>query len=158
MKKELKLKLETILVKQQEIKGFLGKVGGPPDSNGNALKAEHKMLRDKEMKIRQMLAGTEDANKKAELEAQLKMVLEKQAQLQSALEGNGPSGEPTIEDLKKEHALLKQKEADIRTMLEKATDPQKKAELEDMLKKVVQKQEMLKSKALAMKAAQAEKK
>jgi hypothetical protein len=158
LKKELKLKLESILVKQEEIKVFLAKGGGPPDPNGNDLQVQHKMLRDKEMKIRELLAGTEDAKRKAELEHELQMVLEKQAQVKSMLAGNGPSSEPTIEDLKKEHGLLKQKEAEIRTMLEKTTDPQKKAELEDMLKKVLTKQEMLKSKALAMKAAQEAKK
>jgi hypothetical protein len=86
------------------------------------------------------------------------MVLEKQEQVKSMLAGNGPSSEPTLEDLKKEHGLLKQKEADIRAKLEQTTDPQKKAELEDMLKKVLKKQEMLKQKALAMKAAQEAKK
>jgi len=160
LKKELKIKLESILLKQQEIKGFLAKSGEPPDQSENDLKAQQKMLQDKELKIRELLAGTEDAAKKAELEAKLKMVLEKQKQVQaqSALEGNGPSGEPTIEELKKEYTMLKQKEDDIRAKLEKTTDPQQKAELEDVLKKVVQKQEMVKSKALAMKAAQAEKK
>lgn len=158
LKKELKIKLESILVKQQEIKGFLAEVGEPPDPNGNDLQAQQKMLHDKELKIRELLAGTEDAGKKAELEAELQMVLEKQAQVKTMLAGNGPSSEPTIEDLKKEHMVLKQKEEDIRAKLEKTTDPKQKAELEDMLKKVVQKQEMLKSKALAMKAAKEEKK
>jgi hypothetical protein len=107
-----------------------------------------------------MLAGTEDAKRKAELEHELQIVLEKQkqAQVQSSLEGNGPTSEPTIEDLKKEHALLKQKEEEIRAKLEKTTDPKQKAELEDLLKKVVLKQEAIKSKALAMKAAQEAKK
>ena len=160
MKKELKLKLESVLVKQHELQSFLTKGGGPPDPNGPDLQTQHKMLRDKEMKIREMLAGTEDAKRKAELEHELQMVLEKQkqAQVQSSLEGNGPTSEPTIEDLKKEHALLKQKEEEIRAKLEKTTDPKQKAELEDLLKKVVLKQEAIKSKALAMKAAQEAKK
>jgi hypothetical protein len=160
VKKELKMKLEAILFKQQDIQTMLGYGGGaPPVPAELGLKAEYKKLEDAELKIRDVLANTNDPEKKAELEKELEQVLEKQAQVKTMLAAGTTNSEPTIEELKKEYMMLDQKAADVRAKLEKTEDAQQKAELENLLKKIAAKQEMIKQlQAEKIKAVQEEKK
>lgn len=132
-KKELKMNLSQVLEKQQRLEQFLVTAGVPQEPGGMGLKAEFKMLQEKEISIRAELEKADDPAKQADLKA-------------------------TLAKLKKEYLILKAKEGDIRAALEKTADPQKKAELEDTLKKVLQKQAMLKEKAKEMELAEQEKK
>jgi len=158
-KKELKMKLEATLHRQQEIQTMLGYGGGAPGvPEENNLKAEHKKLEQAELKLRDVLANTNDPEKKAELEKELEQVLEKQAQVKTMLAAGTTNSEPTIEELKKESMMLDQKAADVRAKLEKTEDAQQKAELEDLLKKIAAKQEKIKVYAEKIKAAQEQKK
>jgi len=159
VQKELKMKLEAVLHKQQEIQTMLGYGGGAPGlPDENSLKAESKKLEQAELKIRDVLAKTDDPEKKAELKKELEQVLQKQAQVKTMLAAGSGSVEPSIEELKKEFAMLDQKAADVRAKLEKTQDAEQKAELENLLKKIAAKQEMLKTQAMKIKAAQEQKK
>jgi len=158
-KKELKMKLETILFKQQEIQTMLGYGGGAPGLPAElGLKAEYKKLEQEELKLRDVLANTNDPEKKAELNKKLEQVLEKQHDIQAMLAAGSTNAEPTIEELKKEYMMLDQKAADVRAKLEKTEDAGQKAELENLLKKIATKQEMIKAQAEKIKAAQDQKK
>lgn len=157
-KKELKMKLETVLHKQQEIQTMLGYGGGAPPVPALELKAEYKELEADAAKIREVLAKTDDPEKKAELNKKLEKVLEKQAQVKSMLAAAGPNAAPTIEELKKEYMMLDQKAADVRAKLEKTEDAEQKAELENLLKKIAAKQAIIKVQAQKIKAAQEQKK
>jgi DNA repair exonuclease SbcCD ATPase subunit len=152
-KKELEHNLQVVLMKQQELKGFLAKAGTPPNP-GVDLKAEYKSLQKTEQKIREALAQTNDAEKQAELNKKLEMVLAKQADIKAVMAGGNPSTEATIDDLKKQYLALDAKAEAVRAKLEKTTDAKQKAELEDLLKKIAQKQEQIKAQAQEMKAAQ----
>ena len=156
--KELKMKLEAILHKQQEIQTMLGYGGGAPPVPPLELKAQYKELEADAVKIREVLAKTDDPEKKAELNKKLEKVLEKQAQVKSMLAAGGTNAEPTIEELKNEYKMLDRKAADVRAKLEKTEDAQQKAELENLLKKIATKQEMIKVQAEKIKAAQEQKK
>jgi len=159
VQKELKMKLEAVLHKQQEIQTMLGTGGGAPGvPDENTLKAEYKKLEDDQLKIRDILAKTDDPEKRVELEKKLEQVLEKQAQVKTMLTGGTASVEPSIEELKKEYTMLDQKAADVRAKLEKTQDAEQKAELENLLKKIATKQEMIKAQAMKIKAAQEQKK
>jgi hypothetical protein len=155
--KELRAKLEQVLKKRQEIETFIAEGGGSVELNPERLKAEYKGLEEEEAKVRKEIEKADDPEKKSELKGRLEKILEKQAQIEAMSEA-ARTKEHTIEELKKESEMLKVKEADVRAMLEKTQDTQKKAELEDTLKKIAQKQEFIKQKALALKAAEAEKK
>lgn len=156
--KELKMKLEMVLHKQQEIQTMLGYGGGAPPVPALELKAKYKELEADAVKIREVLAKTDDPEKKTELKKKLGLVLEKQAQVQAMLASGSTNAEPTIEELKKEYMMLDQKAADVRAKLEKTQDARQKAELEDMLKKIAAKQAMIKAHAEKIKAAQEQKK
>jgi hypothetical protein len=157
-KKELEHNLQIVLMKQQELKGFLAKAGTPPNPGEVDLKAEYKSLQKTEQKIRDALAQTDNAEKQAELKKKLEMVLAKQADMKAMMAGGNPSAETTIDDLKKQYLALDAKAETIRTKLEQTTDAKQKAELEDLLKKISQKQEQIKAQAQEMKAAQEAKK
>jgi len=154
-RKELKKTLEVVLVKQEELKGFLAKAGMPtnPGENGGDPEAEYRSLQKTEQKIRDVLAQTEDPEKKAELNKKLEMVLAKQAEIKAAVAAGNPSSESTLDKLKKEYMALDAKAEDVRAKLDKTTDANEKAKLEDLLKKIGQKQEQIKAKAQEMKAA-----
>ncbi|MFZ2052950.1 MAG: M56 family metallopeptidase [Candidatus Aminicenantales bacterium] len=164
-KKELEHSLQIVLLKQQELKGFLAEAGTPPNPGEVDLKAEYKSLQKTKQKIRDALAQTDDPEKKAGLKKKLEMVLAKQAEIKVVMvnvqiqmaEGDHPAN-PTLEELKKEYLALDAKAKDIRAKLEKTTDANEKAELEDLLKKISQKQEQIKAQAQEMKAAQEAKK
>jgi len=159
LQKELKMKLEMTLHKRQEIETMLGTEGGAPGVPDVAeLKAAARELEQTELELRDVLAKSDNAEKKAEAKKKLEQVLEKQAQIESMLAAGGTNAEPTIEQLKNEYKMLDLKAADVRAKLEKTQDPQQKAELENLLKKIATKQEMLKAQALKIKAAQEQKK
>jgi DNA repair exonuclease SbcCD ATPase subunit len=159
-RKELKKNLESVLMKQEELKTYLAKAGTPPipEGNGSDLKAEYKSLQKTEQKIREALAQTNDAEKQADLKKKLEIVLVKQADIKAQAAAGNPSSNPTIDELKKEYMALDAKAEAVRAKLEKTTDASQKAELEDLLKKISQKQEQIKAQALEMKAAEEAKK
>ena len=157
-KKDLEIALKQVMLKEKELESFLHQGGGTPSSGKEKLHDTLKMLQDKEMKIRQELDKTEDPGKKAELQALLTKVQEKETQVKTMISEGKNIGEPTIEELKKKYTQLKQKEEDIRMQLEKAEEPEKKAELKVQLEEVLKKEAMIKAKAEAMKKAQGEKK
>jgi hypothetical protein len=150
-KQEVEKQLEIVQHKLQELQTFLANAGSAPDPSEPNLKAEYKMLEEKEVAIREKLKATTDAAVKAELEATLAKVLDKEAEIKAMGMGGAPE-KLELEKLKQEYMLLEQKKQDVRAQLEKTEDPQKKAELEDILKKIAQKQEMIKAKAGAVKA------
>ena len=158
LKKELKTKLAEILTKEEKIIAFLNDNGAlPPPAPMNAEK-QLQILMEKEAKLRTMLEAEPDAAKKTELKKNLENVLAKQADLkaQNGHNGGGPPKQGvdvTIEGLKKEYSMLKQKEEDVRAQLAATQDAQKKAELETLLQKILQKQESVKAKAESLKAA-----
>jgi BlaR1 peptidase M56 len=161
LQKELKMKLEVTLHKRQEIETMLGSGGGAPSVPDEAeLKAAYKKLEQNEIELREVLAKTDNPEKQAEVKKKLEEVLLKQEQVKAMLEAGAASAnvEPSIEELKKEYAMLDQKAADVRAKLEQTQDPQQKAELENLLKKIATKQEMLKARALELKASQEKKK
>jgi len=157
LKKELKTKLSEVLKKEEQIISFLNDNGAlPPPAPMNPEK-QMQILMEKEAKLRTMLEAETDAAKKTELKKNLENVLAKQADLK-AHNGNGggplkPGEEVTIEGLKKEYSMLKQKEEDVRTQLASTQDAKKKAELENLLQKILQKQESVKAKAESLKTA-----
>jgi len=157
-KKELKATLVKVLEKEKMIEEFLQNPGAPIHVKVIDLEAEYKMLKEKEVTLRQKLEATNDPEKQAELKDSLKKVLAKQAALKPELEGHGNPGEYTVEDLKKEYMMLKEKEAAIRAKLEETKDPGKAAELKVMLEDVLKKQAKTKEKALALEKARQEKK
>jgi DNA repair exonuclease SbcCD ATPase subunit len=156
-KKELKMKLEATLHKRQEIETMLGTGGGALGVLEEAeLKAQYKKLEQAELKLRDVLAKTDNPEKQAELKKELEQVLQKQDQVKTVLAAGIASAnvEPSIEELKKEYAMLDQKAADVRAKLEKTQDPGQKADLENLLKKIASKQEMIKAQAMKIKALQ----
>jgi hypothetical protein len=156
---ELKKDLEAVLKKQQEMQtklGYKGKMIVHP--TGDELKAEFKKLQDYELKIREVLAQTDDPEKQAQLKQKLGQVMAKQTEIKVMLASDSPNAEPTIEELKKEYKMLDQKAADARAKLAETQDAQQKAELEDLLKKIAAKQEMIKVQAEKIKATQEQKK
>jgi hypothetical protein len=159
VQKELEMKLEATLHKQQEIQTMLGYGGGAPGLPDKVeLKAAYKKLDDDAVKIREVLANTDDPEKKAELKKKLEEVLQKQDQVKAMLTAGTAGVEPSIEKLKEEYKMLDQKAADVRAKLEETQDPEQKAELENLLKKIATKQEMIKAQAMKIKAAQEQKK
>ena len=155
---ELKKNLELVLHKRQEILIKLGRGKEWPGHSAEGLKVEFQKLKDDELKIREVLAKTDDPEKQAQLKQKLEQVMITQSEIKSRLEAEGTNAEPTIEELKKEYKMLDQEAADIRAKLQETKDAQQKAELENVLKKIAMKQEKLKAKALEMKAAQEQKK
>ncbi len=106
-------------------------------------KEELKKLKGKEEKIRQMLATTEDPEKKKELKKNLETVLAKEEEmkvfLQNAASAPPPPPSPNGDELKAEYKALLSKEAKIKEELAKTENPEKKAELKALLQKVTAK-------------------
>jgi hypothetical protein len=148
IKKELEHALQEVLLEEKELEGFLHKAGMTP--GGENLAETFQMLKDKEMKIREELDKAADPEKKAELQALLTKVLDKEAKVKTMIAEGKNAEAPTIEELKKAYTQLKQKEEDIRAKLEKTEDPEEKAELKVKLEEVLKKQTMIKAKAEAM--------
>ncbi|MBM3310714.1 MAG: hypothetical protein FJY80_04325 [Candidatus Aminicenantes bacterium] len=155
-KKELKTKLSEVLKKEELVVAFLESNGALPRLANS--EKDLQLLAEKEAKLRQMIEHESDAAKKADLKAKLETVLAKQAELKAHNGGALVVGkEVTVESLKEESNKLKQKEADVRTMIADEKDAQKKAELETLLQKILQKQAEVKAKAESLKAAKTEK-
>ena len=155
---ELKKNLELVLHKRQEILIKLGRGKDWPEHAAEELKVEFQKLKDDEIKLREVLAKTDDPEKQAQLKEKLQQVLEKQSQVEVMLAAEGSKAEPSIEELKAQYKMLDQKAADVRAKLQETKDAQQKAELEDVLKKIAMKQEKLKAEAEKIKAAQEQKK
>jgi spore coat protein CotF len=104
-------------------------------------KEELKMLKNKEEKIRQMLATTEDPEKKKELKKSLETVLVKEQEMTSFLKNAGaaPPLPANGDELKAEYKALLSKEAKIKEELANTESPEKKAELKALLQKVTAK-------------------
>jgi spore coat protein CotF len=104
-------------------------------------KEELKMLKNKEEKIRQMLATTEDPEKKKELKKSLETVLAKEEEMKVFLKNaaSAPPPSPNGDELKAEYKALSSKEAKIKEELAKTENPEKKAELKALLQKVTAK-------------------
>ena len=104
-------------------------------------KEDLKKLKGKEEKIRQMLATTEDPEKKKELKKSLEAVLAKEQEMEHFLQkaGAAPPPAPDGDELKAEYKALLSKEAKIKEELAKTENPEKKAELKALLKKVTAK-------------------
>jgi hypothetical protein len=104
-------------------------------------KEELKMLKNKEEKIRQMLATTEDLEKKKELKKSLETVLAKEEEMKVFLQkaASGPPPSPNGDELKAEYKALLSKEAKIKEELAKTENPEKKVELKALLQTVTAK-------------------
>jgi len=103
-------------------------------------KNEYKMLKDKEMKLREKLEATEDAEAKKELEKNLQFVLIKQKEIKSFLAKAGTPPNPGNADLKAEYISLQKTEQKIRDALSQTEDAEKQAELKKKLEMVLAKQ------------------
>lgn len=163
MRTELKKKLETVLQKRQQIEAFLANPGAvpPPPPGPSAppappapftqeeLKAQYKMLVEKEADIKGQLEKATDETKKAELTATLDKIHQKQAQVKEMAmaasgQASGPKIPATVEELEQGLVKLQAKEADIREKLKTTTDAMEKTKLKEMLGKVLQTQEVYK--------------
>jgi hypothetical protein len=129
---------------------------------------ELKKLKDKEAKIREMLASTEDPGKKKELKKSLQTVLHREQELVTLLQKAGeappappappaqpapptqpaaaslsapppPPPPPDGDKLKAEYKALQSKEAKLKEDLASTDDPEKKAALKALLQKVAEK-------------------
>jgi hypothetical protein len=161
-KEELIKSLKNVSAKRQEIQAYLESNGGipappappaPPPAPAK-LEEEYKMLSEKADVIRARLDETKDADKRSELKAMLVEVTNKQEKIKTYLaESNGANGSngPSIDELKKEYAILSEKEAKIKQMLADSKDPEQKAELKQNLKNVQERMELIKAKAESLK-------
>ena len=158
---EIKKKLEMVLQKRTQLEAKFAESGAipPPPPSPDDLKAQYKMLLEKEANVRAELEKTTDEAKKAELAKMLEKVLQKQADVkQMAKPYLTPAIIPSsIEELEKGMLKLQAKEKDIREKLAAVTDPQQKVELENTLRKVLQMQEGYKAGLEKSKAGKIEK-
>jgi len=160
---ELKKKLETVLQKRHEVETFIAQSGGPippPPSppppppalasmTQEELKAQYKMLAEKEADVQSRIEIATDETEKAKLAETLEKIHQKQAQVKemamaAGAQAGGPKIPATVEELEQGLAKLKAKEADIREKMKTATDPAEKIELKKMLEKALQTQEVYK--------------
>jgi hypothetical protein len=162
-KKDLENALKEVALKEKQIESFLHQEGGAQGSDGENLQYWLNNLKDKEMKVREELGKAEDPQKKADLQALLTKVLDKEAQVKAMIEEGGNTVEPTFEELnkayeelKKAYAQLEKMEADIRAQLEKTLDSEVKAQLKAELEKVLKKQDMIRAKEEAIKSGKKE--
>ncbi len=156
-KAELKQTLEKIAAKQEDIKKMASKDGAPhAKMTMDDLKKMSQELDAKKAQVQGELEKTEDAAKKAELEATLKKIAAKQEDLKQMAAHEGILVKKiTLDDLKKMSVELEAKGADVKAQLEKTDDPSKKAELKELLQKIQQKQEDVKSKIHELESAKA---
>jgi hypothetical protein len=116
------------------------------------MKEDLAKLQEKEMAIRKKLESVTDANERAELEATLKKVTLKSADLKSTLEANGNHGSngefnpPPAEALKKELTMLKEKEALVKEKLAATESAEEKAKLTQLLNEIHHRQQEAKTK------------
>ena len=112
-------------------------------------------LQEKEMDIRKKLELVTDPNERAELEAMLKKVTLKSADLKSALEANGNHGgngelNPTpAAALKKELTMLKEKEVLVKEKLASTESAEEKAKLTKILDDIHKRQQVAETKLAA---------
>ena len=158
---EIKKKLELVLQKRTQLEAKFAESGAvpPPPPSPDDLKAQYKMLLEKEANVRAELEKTTDEAMKAKLAEVLKKVLQKQADVKEMAKpylthAIVPS---SIEELEKGMLKLQAKEKDIRQKLAAVTDPQQKVELENTLHKVLQMQEGYKAGLEKAKAGKIEK-
>jgi hypothetical protein len=150
-RKELEMKLEKVLHKQQELAGLKmeyekAQGAGPSGFSTDELKTMAQELNKKTTAVLAEYEKTTDESKKAELKDLLMKLKQKEESLKmefAKAQGSGSSGFST-DEMKKMLTELAAKEADVREKLAGTTDPQKKAELEGFLKNLREKQEMVK--------------
>jgi hypothetical protein len=116
---------------------------------------EYKKLKEKEMKLREKLAATEDAEAKKELEHSLQIVLTKQQELKGFLAKAGTAPNPGV-DIKAEYRSLQKEEQKIREVLAQTDDAEKQAELKKKLEMVLAKQAEIKVVMVNVNVAMAE--
>jgi len=150
---ELETTLKKVALKSTELRSALeanlshegsGELNYP---STEALKQELKMLKAKEVEVKERLAATDSAEEKAKLTKIIDEIHHEQQFAETKLAaGGGPSIGLSVENLASEYEKLKEMELKIRFKMEGASNDQQKAELKDMLTKVLQKQEQLKQK------------
>jgi hypothetical protein len=173
--KELKAALQKVRMKELDLQASLAAVQPPvqPDQpvppvppSLHSPMADYKMLKEKELKIKDKLKTAADAEEQAKLKAMLDEVLKKQQAIQAAeTAGLGqdiappppppPSPPPalTLAGYKQMLSNLLEKEKAVQAELANTSDPQKTAELKDLLKKIAQKRETIKAKIEELKNA-----
>ncbi len=112
-------------------------------------KNEYKKLKDKELKLREKLEATEDAEARKELKKTLEAVLVKQEELKIYLAKAGTPPNPGHADLEAEYASLQKTEQKIREALAQTDDAEKQAELKKKLEMVLAKKADIKAQAAA---------
>jgi hypothetical protein len=153
LRSELKKKLETVLHKRQEVETFIGENGGPippppPPPNLEELKAQYKMLVEKEADVKAQLEKSTNETEKTKLAETLEKIHQKQAQVKEmamAATGSTKSGPnvgvkipETAEELEQGLTKLQAKQADIQEKLKNTTEPRQIEELKAMLEKTLQ--------------------
>lgn len=106
---------------------------------------ELRMLKEKEKVLQEQIAGTQDPDKRAELNSALKEIQERQKIMEQYLKtGQLPSLSPSSQKLKEEYLLLSEKAEIIKSKLTKVQDEERKKELKAELEEVLKKQEKIK--------------
>jgi hypothetical protein len=153
---ELKKKLLTVQHKRQEVETALVQSGGtppppppppPPPMTREEIKAQGKMLMEKEAEVRAQLEKATSEEEKAKIARTLEKIKMKQAQLKEMAASSGyvantreskvPKSAAEIED---GLAKLMAKQEDIQKRLEIATDPTQVEDLKKMLEMTLQTQ------------------
>lgn len=154
---EIKAKLEKMSQKRQDLAAQLEAQGIHLKTSAPASEEMMKLKQQAE-KLNAKLAETTDPAVKAELEMKLQQLKEKAAAMnESAVKVSKPSELPPLEEIKAKLTSLKEKEAQVRSDLEKAESAEKKAELKKTLQIILEKQEAMKELAAKTKAVGAEK-
>lgn len=118
---------------------------------------EAKKLAVLEKDLRAKIEETQDASLRSELKKKLETVLHKRQEVETFIGENGgpippPPPPPTSEEikaLKEQYKMLVEKEADVKSQLEKSTNETEKAKLAETLEKIKQKQAQVKEMAMA---------
>lgn len=154
---EIKAKLEKLARKRQELTSNLEAQGIHLKSSVEPSEELMKLKQTAE-KLNAELAATSDPDVKAKLEKKLQTLKEKAMSLQAASgKTSEPGSLPPLEEINAKLTSLKEKEAQVRSDLEKAESAEKKAELKKTLQIILEKQEAMKELAVKAKAAGVEK-
>jgi hypothetical protein len=152
--KELKATLEKVHQKQKDVEAYFEHgAGAPPPPPPPDRKAWLNELMAKTEQVRMEMDKTQDPAKKAELEAMLKKLEAKQADIRADRNIDAAPDKLTADDLAKMLVSLQEKETEVRAMLEKTQVREKVAELNDILKKIELKRADLKAKIAEAKKA-----
>jgi len=109
-------------------------------------KKDLQMLYEKEKALREEIAGTEDPDKKAELNSALKEIREKQKIMEQYVKtGQVPPPPPSSNKLKEEYRLLSEKADAIKSEMADVKDAEEKAELKEELEELLVRQEKIKA-------------